>query len=659
MKLINNLLCFTVLLFFTGVNAQSLKDKTILTIDGTNYDAETFMKFYFKNIDIVQEEEQKDVDNYLQLYIDYRLKLQQAYDLGLDKKESYLNDIKGTRSSLAQPFLTDNNVTESLVKEGYEREKEQVNASHILIKLSRGASPADTLKAWNRVQDIYSQLKQGADFASLARTKSEGPSAGNEGKVGWFGPFRMAYEFETASYNTPVNTFSKPFRTDFGYHIVYVNERRPNPGELTVAHIMTFDKKEASEKTAANRIQEIYSQLQQGKGFEELAREFSDDLSSAPRGGKLNRFGIGGIDETFANAAYEIKELGEYSKPIETKFGWHIIKLLEKHPLKDFDKLEKGLKDKLKNSPRSRKITEAFTNKLKKQYNLSQKLQLPKDVYALVEDSLILRGKYQFNKNLQSNNDVLFKIKKTDFLTQDFLYYVEKKQLKDPTVYSTKKDKLDAFYQTFITDKLIEYYNTYLERDNEDFRFLYNEFKEGFLVFDLIETKVWKKADNDSLGQKKYYDVHKGDYMWKRRLDIDLTQSTSKEVAIKVREMLQRGIATDTIKARLNLENKTKVIISSGKVEESYNRLPKGFEIKLGVSDIYHEEGDSFYKVISVKEIIEPTFRTLEEARGRVINDYKQELEKKWIDNLREGHNIKVHKNVLKKVKAKINKQIG
>lgn len=659
MKSINSLLCLIALLFITGINAQSWNEKTMLTIDGTDFDAGTFMKFYFKNIDIVQEEEQKDVDNYLELYIDYRLKLQQAYDLGLDQKEDHLNDIKGTRSSLAQPYLTDNTVTESLIKEGYEREKEQINASHILIKVSRGASPSDTLKAWNRIQEIYNQLQEGADFATLARTKSEGPSAGNEGKVGWFGPFRMAYEFETASYETPVNSFSKPTRTDFGYHIVYVNERRPNPGELTVAHIMTFDKKDADQKTAANRIQELYAQLKEGKRFEELAREFSDDLNTAPRGGKLNRFGIGGIDETFANAAYKLQEIGYYSKPIETRFGWHIIKLLEKHPLEDFKELEKELKDKLKNSPRSRKITESFTNKLKKQYNVPQDLKLPKEVYTLLEDSLIMTGKFKLDEKRKSNNNLLFNIKETNFSITDFLTYSEKKQLKDATVYSSKVEKLDAFYQAFITEKIIEYYDTNLERDNEEFRFLYNEFKEGFLVFDLIETQVWQKADNDSIGQENYYNTHKNDYKWERRIDIDLTQSISREAASEVREMLLQGVATDSIKSRLNVDNKTKVIVSSGKVEETYNRLPDGFEVKLGVSDIYHEDGDSFYKVISVKEIIEPTFKTLEEARGRVINDYKQELEKNWIDNLRKGHKIKIHKKVLKKVKAEIQKQLG
>ncbi|AGC77502.1 PpiC-type peptidyl-prolyl cis-trans isomerase [Nonlabens dokdonensis DSW-6] len=649
----------TSLLLSSGIKAQDLNDQTILSIDGKDYDAGTFMKFYFKNIDIVQDEDQKDVDNYLQLYIDYRLKLQQAYDLGLDQKENHLKDIKNTRASLAQPYLTDNKVTESLIREGYERGREEVNASHILIKLNRGAAPADTLKAWNRIQEIYKELENGADFGELARKKSEGPSAGNEGNLGWFGSFRMAYEFETAAYETPVKTYSKPTRTDFGYHIVYVNDRRPNPGEVTVAHIMTFDKKDADEKTAKSRIDEIYKQLEEGKRFEELAREFSDDANTAPRGGKLNKFGTGGIDQTFAEAAFKLNELNEYSKPIETQYGWHIIKLLEKHPLKEFDEVKKELESKIQKSPRSRIITQAFTDKLKTQYNISKKLRLPQEVYQMVNDSLIMTSSYVFDKNGAANETKLFSIQEVNFKIKDFLSYLELKQTKDYTSYSSKNEKLDAFYQSFITDKIIEYYDENLERDNEDFRFLYNEFKEGFLVFDLIETQIWNKADNDSIGQQRYYDAHKEDYVWKRRIDIVLTQSTSDDVAQEVQKMLRQGVATDTIKARINIDNKTRVIISSGTVEDDYNRLPDDFEVEVGVSEVYHDQGDSFHKVIEVKEIIEPSLKTLEEARGRVINDYKQELEKQWIDGLRDGHKIKIHKKILKKVKSQIEKELG
>lgn len=658
MKYISSLLLISVFFLTVKATAQDIGDKTLLTIDGTDYDAGTFMKFYFKNIDIVQDEDQKNIDNYLDLYIDYRLKLQQAYSLDLHKKEDYLKEIESTRSSIAQAYLTDNEVSDQLVREAYERGNKEVNASHILIKVDRAASPADTLKAWNKIHDIEQELKNGASFSSLARTKSEGPSAGNEGNLGWFGSFRMVYEFENAAFETEKGSFSKPFRTDFGYHIVYVNDTRPNPGELTVAHIMAFDKKDSGSKNAQERILEIYKQVQSGKDFKQLAREFSDDGNSAARGGKLNKFGTGGVDEVFANAAFALKNVGDYSEPIKTKFGWHIIKLLEKHPVKSYDDLKKELENKIKKSPRSRKITEGFINKLKNLYNIEDQNALPKNVYTMVNDTLLLSGKYKFDDQLTGLDQKLFTINEASYKIGDFLKYVETKMTKDFKPYPSKKAKLDAYYTEYSNDQIMSYYDKNLERDNKEFRFLYNEFKEGFLVFDLIETEIWNKAKNDSIGLNEYFNNHREDYKWKRRLDIVLTQNVSRDIAENVRQQLIKKVAIDDVKSILNIDNKTQVIVSSGEVEETYNRLPDNFEIKLGVSSVYHDAGDSFYKVIDVKEIKEPTNKTLEEARGSVVNDYQQELEKNWLDNLRNGHQIKVSKKVFKKVKKAIENQL-
>lgn len=658
MKSIKNGLWFVLIFFCFFSSAQQVNKETLLTIDGKNYEAGTFIKFYLKNIDIVQDKKQKDINNYLELYIDYRLKLLQAYELELDKKDSYIKDIQSTRSNLAQPYLTDNNATESLTREAYERSKQLINASHILVKLSSNAVPADTLKAWNKIQNIYKELQAGAAFGVLARTKSEGPSAGNDGMVGWFTSFSMVYEFETAAYQTPVGNYSKPFRTDFGYHIVYINDKKPNPGEVTVAHIMTIDKKGVSENTAQTRIKELYQQLQDGVAFEELAKEFSDDANSANRGGKLNKFGIGGIDETFAAAALEIENVGSYTQPIQTKYGWHIIKLLDKHPMKTYEEQEKELQEKIKKSPRSRIISDAFINKIKQQYQINENLKLAKEIYPLVNDSLLMAGNFVFDKTQKATNSKLFNIQETTYTLTDFLNYVEQNQSKGNAAFTTKKQLLDHLYKNFISQKVLSYYEDNLERDNEDFRFLYNEFKEGFLVFDLIETKIWNKADNDTTGQQQYYNAHKENYMWQRRLDLDLTQSTTEQVAQQVRKMLQEQMSIDAIKEKLNTDNKTKVIITSQVVEESYDKLPKGFQVKLGVSNVYRDKGDNFYKVINLKEIIEPSLKSLEESRGRVINDYKQELEKEWINSLREGRDIKINKKTLEKVTTQINKQL-
>lgn len=643
-------------LISSGILAQKndLSEKTLLTIDGTHYDADTFMKVYLKNLDIVQDESQKDVDNYLQLYIDYRLKLQQAYDLGLDEDPDYKKELLNYRSSLSQAYLTDTEVTEQLVKEAYQRSKEEVNASHILVKVGRGATPADSLKAWDKIMAIKKSLDAGADFATLAREKSEGPSAGNAGELGWFGPFRMVYEFEDAAYETAIGKYTAPFRTDFGYHILKVNDRRPSRGEVTVAHIMTFDKKGTKDQTAATRIQEIYSQLEEGKTFEELAREFSDDLNSAGKGGKLSRFGTGGLNSPkFEDIALAMTEPGVYTKPFESKYGWHIVKLIEKHEIPTFDDQKKTLIDKITKSPRSRKITRSFTNKLKKKYGVAATTKAPQDLIAAISDS-ITTPNWSFTYEGADSLKTLFSIKESKLTYGDFMKYTEKRQTQDFKPYPSKEEKINTFFNEFIDAKIMDYYDEHLERDNADFAFIYNEFKEGILLFNLMEKNIWEKAKQDTVALKTYYEQHQDQYQWKRRLDIVLTQNTTEEVAQKVAKLLKKGISTDSIKSTFNNDGRTKVLMSEGIVEETYNRFPENFEIKEGVSKIYKSPSDSFYKVIDVKEIIEPTGKTFKEALGTVMNDYQQVLEKEWKDNLRNGHEISIDKRTLRKVKKAI-----
>lgn len=636
------------------VTAQKLEDKTLLTIDGKNYDAGTFMRVYSKNLDIVKDESQKDIDNYIELYIDYRLKLMQAYELKLEEEDAYKKELLNHRTTLAQGYLTDNQVTDALVQEAYDRSKVELKGRHILIMVEPSALPQDTLKAWNRIQDIKKELDKGADFATVARAKSEDPGASNGGDLGWFGPFRMVYEFETAAYNTTPGNYSQPFRTDFGYHIVKIEEKRPARGEVTVAHIMTFDPKESEEKTAAKRIQDIYKQLQETGKFEELAREFSDDLNSANQGGKLNKFGTGGINSTkFEDVAFGLKASDEISQPFESEYGWHIVKLMEKHPVQPFEELKKPLAEKIKKLPRARRITTAFTDKLKKQYKVTINDAELKAIKSNVTDS-VLSGTWTNTKNYKNYNTPVMNMTGKSWTAGDFYTYLETQQKKDYTPYKTKEAKIQAAFDGYVESSLIDFYDQNLERDNKDFAFVYNEYKEGILLFNLLENKIWNRAKEDSLGQQQYFEANKEKYIWKRRLDLVLTQNTTEDAAKQVKQMLEKNMPLQEIKDALNTDGRTKVMVSSGTVEENYNRLPDNFKVQLGVSDVYSDESTNFFKVIQVKEIIEPKAKTLDEARGSVINDYQQQLEKDWLSSLRDGRSIKIDTKVLKEVKAKL-----
>ena len=646
---------FLTLVFLTcAVHAQKLEDKTLLTIDGKNYDAGTFMRVYGKNLDIVKDESQKDIDNYVELYIDYRLKLIQAYELKLDAQEVYKKELLNHRTTLAQGYLTDNQVTDALVQEAYARSSQELKGKHILVTVEPNALPQDTLTAWNSIQEIKQELDNGADFATLAKSKSQDPGAGNGGDLGWFGPFKMVYEFETAAYNTTKGSYSSPFRTDFGYHIVKIEDARAARGEVTVAHIMTFDQQEATEKTAAKRIQDINKQLIEGGKFEQLAREFSDDLNSANQGGKLNRFGTGGLNSAaFEDIAFGLISKEQISQPFESEYGWHIVKLVEKHPLQSFVELQKPLAEKIKKSPRARRITVAFTDKLKMQYKTVINDKELNSIVGNVSDS-VLEGTWVNTKKFKNYKSQLITMNGASWTAGDFYEYIETQQKKDFNPHKTKQAKIKAAFDGYLESNLIDFYDKNLERDNKDFSFVYNEYKEGILLFNLLDKSIWNRAKEDSLGQQNYFNSHKGKYIWKRRLDLVLTQNTTEDAANEVKGMLKNKTPLQDIKDALNTNGRTKVMISSGTVEENYNRLPDNFNVQLGVSEVYGDPTTNFYKVIEVKDIIEPKPKTLDEARGSVINDYQQQLEKDWLGNLRDGHSIKVDKKVLAEVKDKL-----
>ena len=329
-------MCKKILILFLSITfcflANSQEKKTVLlTINDTPVYTSEFKKVYLKNIDLVKDESQKDVDEYLELFINYKLKLEEAKEQGLDKKEKYLKELEGYRNQLASSYLTDTKASDAMVKEAYDRLQERIHASHILVQLKPKASPKDTLLAYQKISEARKKILNGEDFAKVARTYSEDPSVkDNGGDLGWFSAFRMVYPFENAAFQTKKGKVSQPFKTRFGYHIVKVNDREKSLGEVTVAHIMIAFNKDRTEQQAKDRILEIEQQLKQNVSFESLAKQYSDDSNTAVKGGRINRFAQGALNsENFEKTAFSLQTPGDLSIPVKTKYGWHIIKLID------------------------------------------------------------------------------------------------------------------------------------------------------------------------------------------------------------------------------------------------------------------------------------------------------------------------------------------
>lgn len=637
--------------------AQNIKKEVLFTIDDKTYYTDEFSRVYNKNLDLVKDESQKDLTQYLELFVGYKLKIHKANKLGLQNGEAYKNELNSYRTQLSKNYLTDSKVTKELVEEGYNRSLKEIKASHILITVDENASATDTLIAFNKVKTIHDRAVKGEDFGKLAEELSQDPSAKeNKGDLGYFTAFRMVYAFESAAYKTPKGKISNPIRTRFGYHIIKVDDVRDNRGEVTVEHIMILDPKDAtgeeSEK-AKNQIQDIYQKIQQGENFEELAKQFSDDKSSSPKGGLLNRFGSGQLSsEEFENAAFSLTTEKPISAPFQSEFGWHIVKLIEKHPVKSFEEVKSELENKVGKDDRSRLIANSLNEKLRKKYPVKRDNKLYKASAKTVTDDFY-ENKWELPTVTIPYDGKLFAIQEKTITGTDFLNYVKDQQQAGSKLKPINK-LVDNLYEKFLDTKLNIYYNDNLESEFPDFANVIEEYRDGLLLFDLMEKEIWEKSKTDSIGLKSFYEGRKSEYTWKNRVDATVASSTNFEVIKKAQKMFKQNVVSEKIKEKLNTKDKVQIMTNNGVFEEGSESLPKELKFKVGVSDIL-KEGE-YYFVVKTDKVIPAAPKTLEECKGKAINDYQQFLEENWVNDLKKEFTIKVNKDVFESVKQQLQK---
>ncbi len=643
---------FFFLIVFSSLycNAQINKDEVLFTVDSEKVLASEFIRVYNKNLDLVKDESQKDIDNYLDLFIDYKLKLQEAKKLGLDEKPEYLREFSNYRKQLAKNFLTDTQVTESLVKEAYERISYEVNAGHVLVRLPEDAPEQDTLRAYNEIIKLRERvLNEG--FETVKKEVHNGQTIFAE-DLGWFGGFRMVYTFESAAFNTPVGELSLPFRTRFGYHVVKVLDKRKSRGKVEVAHILvsTKNKTKDSIQKPEDRIKEIYTKLQQGEKFENLAKQFSDDKSSANKGGKLSAFSSGQLNsKEFEETAFGLENKGDYSQPVKSEIGWHILKLIEKKPVGSFDEMRGQLELKVKRDSRSKLINESFTKKIKDYYKVADNKEALNYFNTVVTDSFFKRT-WEIPQTLDKEKS-LNRIGEKEISYMDFANYLLNAQRKNRSQ-KPSPDLVNDYYQEFINSSVLKYYEDNLEEENIEFANIVSEYRDGLLLFELMESEIWNAAKKDSLSLKSFYDKNQNNYFLNERINAIVASSPSEKVVAKTSKLLSNGLTEDKIKEALNKKGKVNVIFTSGIMDKNHQALPSDFEFRKGVSKIY-KHNDSFI-VCQVNKILSKEQLSFEDARGRVVTDFQDQKEKSWMLTLRDTYKVVVNKEVLNKIKSQI-----
>ena len=631
------------------LNAQISESDVLLTISEEPILASEFIRVYNKNLNLVQDDSQKEVESYLKLFINYKLKLAEATLLGYDKDPEYVKELRSYKNQLTQNYLTDKNVTDELVLEAYDRILNEVKAQHVLVRIEEFET--DTLQAYSAIQAFQERLKND-DFESLKKEIHDGKSIFVE-DLGFFTAFKMAYKFESVAFNTKVGEVSEPFRTKFGFHVVKVLEKRKSKGQVIVAHIMIANTQKDTTLVAKDRIQELHRLLLQGEDFGNIAKQFSDDKSSSMRSGELKPFKSGQINSIlFENTAFSLKEKEDISEPIQTQFGWHILKLIDKQAVKEFNSLKPDLESQVRKDSRSQLVKSKMLAKLLSQYQLTG---LNPNL-ALLKSNIVYdksNKTWKLSDQIKDSKSFLV-IQKTSYSFGDFINFLNKNnKLINPnwaTEFAVNKQ-----YKFFLEQSVFRYKKDNLENENQDFANILNEYREGLLLFELMQDKIWEGAKKDTIGLNAFYNENKDKYLWPERVIGSVARSSNAKNIKKVRKLWASGKSNQSIDELLN-KIQQNVIFSTGEFELGLSPLPESFtpRVKSQLSKII-KENNSFY-IVNVKEFMPQSQKSLEDSRGQLISDYQTKLETQWILELKSKFNVKVNEDVFQKVKSIISK---
>lgn len=630
---------------FSQVHKQ---DKVLFTLDGAPYYSEEFKRIYNKNLDLIQDPKQRDVDQYLELFVLYKLKVSKAYELKLNEDKSYINELKTNRDHLAERYLTDETLIDELVLEAYSRSLKEINADHILFFAKSFADPSDTLRVYNKAISVRKEILNGADFNEMAKKYSDDPSAKeNGGALGYFSAFKMVYPFESGAYNTAVGQVSLPIRSQFGYHLIKVKDIRENRGEVTIAHLMLLKSKDddgQKNKQVEQRIKEIGVQLKNGAGFEELVAQYSEDSNTVKSGGVLPKLRVGMMNEpAFEDAAFNLRNTGDISVPVETAFGWHLIKLIQKEALPTLQESKIILENKVQRDSRSRMIHEQLVRKIKQRYTVVEDSKLKKQVLSLVDHSFYKNSWKRPNDDKQYQKP-LFTINKDRVATaMDFLKYVEKNQQAYRGVEPLNK-ALDLAYEKFLEGELKTYYLANLESEFPEFDHTVTEYREGLLLFELMETEIWNKAKLDTLGYTAYYEKHKQQYKQNSRLDLAIYHFEDNKLAKRAFKRWQKNPSLATALPAATTVQSGLFDIDSALVKE--REIP-------AASGVYLNPNND-REIIVVNAVLPEQIRDIESVKSQLLEEYQDHYEAVWLENLKKEKKVEVNRAVLEEIKREL-----
>lgn len=649
------------IIFLSAGLLSAQNNKVLLSIAEEDVTVDEFMYVYNKNNTLGdQKTDRKSIDEYLDLYINFKLKVKEAEELGLDTVTAFIEELAGYREQLAEPYFVNEEIIEELLVEAYDRKKTDLRASHVLVRVGPAAMPEDTLVAYKKIMEAKKRVTSGEDFAKVAKMFSDDPSArdrvsprnnknirGNGGDLGYFTVFDMVYPFETGAYNTEVGNVSDPVRSDFGYHIIKITNRIPAQGSMEVAHLFIQMPENAAQQDStyvAQKADSLYQRIMDGEDFDKLVTEYSDDKGSAARGGMLPKFNVNRMVPEFIQVISTMTDSGEVAKPVLTSYGWHIIKLYSKSGIKSFEEEEPEMSKRLKKDKRAQKSRDIIISEIKNEYNYTVNEEGLNGMYALI-DSTIYEGKWAVPENITLNL-IVFSLGDRTYSQQEFATFLQDNQN------IGKDEKINEFinkkFKEFSDQECKAYEDSKLEEKHPEFKAIVKEYRDGILLFELTNEKIWTFATKDTVGLENYYDLHKNEFMWDTRLDASTYSFYDTTHIDSVRALVAQGLSDDDIDSLINTDLVDRVQIERKKFPKNNNDLIDSIKWKKGVTDIKSYKGKSVFVVVHGKVAPEP--KTFDESRGLITAGYQEYLELEWIKELRDKYSFFVYEEVLSEI---------
>ncbi len=647
--MIRNILIISILFLVTHLFAQD-NDPVLFTVNETPVTVSEFNYIYQKNNGKEADFSKESLNEYLDLYVKFKLKVEKARQLQYDTIQSLNDELAGYRKQLANAYLVDKEVSKILVDEAYERIQKDIRVSHILVTLPEKVSKDKEAEALDRIYLIKEKLDNGAEFELMAKTLSDDKrSAKNNGDLGWITAIlpNGFYKFENALYTLDVGELSQPIRTKIGYHLIKKTDSRDARGELNVSHVLIRNSKNGKPiKGAREKADSLYQEIMAGADFEKIAKEHSDDNSTAKDGGLLGYFGIGLYDLSFEDAAFKLKKDGDISIPVKSKLGWHIIRRNEKKDYSNMVKMKSVLKGSISQNDRFEIARKQKIEDIKKDANFKENPSLLNGFSSQLDQSFY---SYKWVVPEVVEEKLASYDSSTSYSLADFVNFCKENGRK--RMRYDKQHPIDEavaeMYELYIDEKTVAYEEANLEKKYPDFRSLMREYSEGVLLFEVTKENVWDKASSDTIGLNSFFDQHKANYQWKDRAEVSeyAINSLDKNILKQINKKAEK-MSPEEVKKSIEEEYGKTVYLKTAVYEKGANQLA-GLKWKEGHNDVILDKVKTESVVRRINRLIPAGPKTLKESRGYVISDYQDVLEKEWVNSLKAEFPVKINEDVL------------